>query len=425
MAVFCDLEDDECSSRSRSRFDADLSSYHDQLRLAEEVESGTAIKLGHVKNVMAQALTTNKLAAVLTCYPVALSLSSHLDLNDLYSLAATCHGVHASLTQYSRQLKSQSLRCSHDGRPVLAEALWAQRDRTHAATEAIAGGSVHIQPTGIYDSIGVSSKISSCARDLVGPCRKCGTIVCRNCTVKPLSNIRLKERLRRLCKTCLDAPIEAHFHGLNTPDDPIDAPPASKLSTHAFTSPAFLRGPCTCESRGVFLCAPCGGNLRAADTTYQRVFTWRSRYSTHIGGGLGTGLGLGNQGQKCGRGASCLDTSSEAVSWVETDCPEDKTQDTADYDGHSLSRVGTPDSSSNKPGYLQQEVEGIGGVLKKKVKRRVKTGACTYEYADERESGKYLERERTGAVRSWCGWCARVVPSLKDKQDSCLDQMAV
>ncbi|ETI25257.1 hypothetical protein G647_04632 [Cladophialophora carrionii CBS 160.54] len=413
MAVFCDLEDDECSSRSRSRFDADSSSCHDQLRLAGKADSGTASRHGHIKNVMVQALTTNKLAALLTCYPVALSLSSHLDLNDLHALAATCHGVHASLTQYARQLKSQSLRCSHDGTPGLAAS------QTQARSEASGREPVHTQPTGLYASMAVSSKISSCARDLVAPCRKCGRIVCRNCAVKPLSNIRLKERLRRLCKTCLDAPIEAHFHGLNPPEDPID------VSTHTFTSSAFLRGPCTCESRGVFLCAPCGGNLRAADTTYQRVFTWRSRYSTHIGGGLGTGLGLGNQGQKCGRGASCLDTSSEAVCWVETDCLEDKSQDTADHDGHSLSRVGTPDSSSNKPGYLQQEVEGIGGVLKKKVKRRVKTGACTYEYADERESGKYLQRERTGAVRSWCGWCARVVPSLKDKQEPCMDQMEV
>jgi hypothetical protein len=288
---------------------------------------------------------------------------------------------------------------------MLAEALSAQRGRpyveelpsatpwtqgraasqTQAPTEAIAGGWLHTQPTGLYASVGVSSKISSCARDLVGPCRKCGTIVCRNCAAKPLSNIRLTERLRRLCKACLDAPIEAHFHGLSPPEESIDVAPASsassvrsersfsgssasdgvsrlenfEISTHAFTSSAFLRGPCTCESRGVFLCAPCGGNLRAADTTYQRVFTWRSRYSTHIGGGLGTGLGLGNQGQKCGRGGSCLDTSSEAVCWVETDCSEDKAHDTGDYDGHSLSRVGTPDSSSNKPGYLQQEVVRI------------------------------------------------------------------
>jgi hypothetical protein len=69
--------------------------------------------------------------------------------------------------------------------------------------------------------------------------------------------------------------------------------------------------------------------------------------------------------------------------------------------------------------------EGIGGVLKKKVKRRVKTGAYTYEYTDERESGRYLERERTGAARSWCGWCARIVPSVKDRSEPGVDLIAV
>jgi hypothetical protein len=68
-------------------------------------------------------------------------------------------------------------------------------------------------------------------------------------------------------------------------------------------------------------------------------------------------------------------------------------------------------------GETDEEQEGIGGILKKKLRRRVKTGAPTYEYADERETGQYLEREHTGAVRSWCGWCARVVPSKKDSMD--------
>lgn len=253
---------------------------------------------------------------------------------------------------------------------------------TQGLSTAFAESQTHIQPGGLYASMGVSSKIGFCARDLVAPCRKCGTVICRNCAVKPPSNVRLRERLRRLCKTCLDAPLEAHFQNIHSLEDSNDGPPASSASstqsersfsgssasesttqggkpefeTHAFTSSAFLRGPCTCESRGVYLCAPCGTNLRAGDTTYQRVFTWRSRYSTHIGGGLGTGLGLGNQGQKCGRGGSCLDTSSEAVCWVEIDCSEGTAQDSGDSDGYSLSRVGTPDSSNNKPGYLQQEV---------------------------------------------------------------------
>lgn len=64
-------------------------------------------------------------------------------------------------------------------------------------------------------------------------------------------------------------------------------------------------------------------------------------------------------------------------------------------------------------------------MLKKKVKRKVKTGAYTYEYADERESGKYLERERTGAARSWCAWCARIVPSAKDNSEPGIYLIAV
>ncbi|KAJ9604150.1 hypothetical protein H2200_011673 [Cladophialophora chaetospira] len=88
------------------------------------------------------------------------------------------------------------------------------------------------------------------------------------------------------------------------------------------------------------------------------------------------------------------------------------------------------DISNKKSGFFvvataDGSQEGIGGVLKKKVKRRVKTGAYTYEYADERESGRFLEREQTGAVRSWCGWCARIVPSVKDRDEPGLDLVTI
>lgn len=61
-----------------------------------------------------------------------------------------------------------------------------------------------------------------------------------------------------------------------------------------------------------------------------------------------------------------------------------------------------------------QEIEGIGGVVKKKVKRRLLVGDVVQEFEDEREGGKYLEREQEGVDRSWCSWCARVVLSKKD-----------
>ncbi|KIY02811.1 uncharacterized protein Z520_01276 [Fonsecaea multimorphosa CBS 102226] len=468
MAVFFDLDDDDCSSSP----DKGASSHQNQLKHAVNGGPNGASRISGIDNVQVLSSTPNKLATALTCYPIALSLSSHLDLNDLHALAATCRSVHNGLTQYAHQLKSQSLRCIHDGRPVLVEALLAQRDRSYtedasgstgllrapaisqmqATAEAIAGGWPPQRPGGLYASMGLSSKISSCARDLVAPCRRCGTVVCRNCAAKSPSTVRLKDRFRRLCKTCLDAPIEAHLQAIGSADDASDGAPISSASSmrsersasnsstmgtiaglenhesntssdRCFTSSAFLRGPCTCETRGVFLCAPCGQSLRAADTTYKRVWTWRSRYSTHIGDGLGTGLGLGNQAQKCGRGEDCLETSGKAICWVEIDCSEGKVHDASEADRNSLSRVGTPDSAygSNKPGYLQQEIEGIGGVVKKKVKKRVKVGAGVWEWEDERESGKYLEREAQGTARSWCGWCGRVCPSEQDRRESCMD----
>jgi hypothetical protein len=66
------------------------------------------------------------------------------------------------------------------------------------------------------------------------------------------------------------------------------------------------------------------------------------------------------------------------------------------------------------PGYDRHEIEGIGGVVKKKLVRMVKVGACVPEWGDEKEMGKFLVREQEGKARSWCGWCWRVVPGVKD-----------
>ncbi|KIW10934.1 hypothetical protein PV08_10233 [Exophiala spinifera] len=448
MAVFYDLDDTDCASGSRSGNDlgsaqSDPRPYYPWNQLNSVSRGATVGSNSSGDTTTADA--ANKLAAALTCYP-----------------------VNTSLTQFALQLKTHSLRCVHDETPVLAERLSTQRvepqleDLLHDTMLPTGAAALQAQgrsppgsaiptrpeyrPVGLYTSSGVASKISPCARDLVAPCRRCGIVVCRNCTAKPPSNSRLKNRYRRLCKTCLDAPIEAHLQPLRSSryEPGATASSASSIRSersvsgssttssedgsdrHApeheynitFTTPAFLREPCTCESHGVCLCMPCAQNLGAADTTYQRVWTWRSRYSTHIGGGLGTGLGVGNQGQKCGRGKDCLETSGKAVCWVEIECSEGKGCE--DAEGSGMSRTGTPDYVNNKPGYLQQEIEGIGGVVKKKVKKRVKVGATVWEYEDERESGKYLERESQGIMRSWCGWCGRVCPGAEDRQQPVL-----
>ena len=67
-----------------------------------------------------------------------------------------------------------------------------------------------------------------------------------------------------------------------------------------------------------------------------------------------------------------------------------------------------------EPGYLSQEIEGVGGVVKRKVKKRARIGACVQEYEDERETAVYLTREQSGQDRSWCGWCSRIALGKKD-----------
>merc|ERR1712072_1584843 len=68
--------------------------------------------------------------------------------------------------------------------------------------------------------------------------------------------------------------------------------------------------------------------------------------------------------------------------------------------------------------YTTQEIVGIGGRVKRKVKKRVYVGAIVKEYEDERLNGKFLSREQNGANRSWCSWCCRVVPGKKDADNS-------
>lgn len=175
----------------------------------------------------------------------------------------------------------------------------------------------------------------------------------------------------------------------------------------------------------MYLCNGCGQALSIADITYKRIWTWRTRYSTNLGG-LGTGIGEGSEGVQCGRGKRCLAAEDKEVeidcgasespppaptphrtpaSPVRTDT-EDLTSDASDYVGNFR---------EEKAGYLRQEMEGIGGVLKKKIKKRERVGKTVREYEDEREKAKYLGREMRGENRSWCGWCERVIPGMRDK----------
>ena len=149
-------------------------------------------------------------------------------------------------------------------------------------------------------------------------------------------------------------------------------------------------------------------------------------------------MGEGDQGQKCGREEECLaavereveveeevgvDSSSEVESsfsfpfgWGST-ATAGSTTTTA-----TASIMGTVAEQGPAAGYLRQEIIGIGGSLMRKVKKRVRIGATVWEFDDERDSGKYLEREVSGKQRSWCGWCRRVILSERDRKEEFPEQ---
>ncbi|KAK5942908.1 hypothetical protein PMZ80_005474 [Knufia obscura] len=441
MAVWADFdEDDEPPSLVRSQLTT---------RPSRDTNSDEAVQSNGYGGV--DSGPSAYVAHALRCYPVAEKLASYLDLTDLDSLSSTCRPVHESLIQFAHQLKQHSLRCAFeigtkkqaDQDEVLALQLSVEDQLGLSASSGLAFPvSLHSQPQPSFQSsLGLTGKVSRCARDLVAPCRKCGTIVCRNCIEKPPSNRLLPGRMRRLCDSCLDAPLILHKAPLHEPVKH-SAPSSSASSTRSQRSDSdlsdhgeadhhhtvesvsqmpemWLRDECTCADRGVYLCQQCGHANYSADNIYQRVWKWRSRYSTHLGGGLGTGLGLGNQGQKCGRGRRCLATR-DAMALMETECAAEEASTPSAYE---VSRSNTPINHDHdhearpEPGYFRQEIEGIGGHLKSKSKKLVKVGATVYEFRDERESGKYLAREASGELRAWCSWCDRVCPDKQDREE--------
>jgi hypothetical protein len=219
----------------------------------------------------------------------------------------------------------------------------------------------------------------------------------QNCTIKPPRQTALQARHRRLCRTCSKAPLQLLMNPQTASSTSNGAAsPPNTTGPRAFTAPAFERTPCSCDPM-VWLCQPCGQQLKQADTMYIRAWTWRTRYSHYLGG-VGTGAGEGNEGVECGRGSACL---SARVVEHETDATHD----------------GTPDSHERWKGtsYNAQEIEGIGGVFKMKAKKHVRVGECVKIYEDEKDQSiQYLRREVAGNLRSWCSWCDRVVPGEKD-----------
>ncbi len=176
------------------------------------------------------------------------------------------------------------------------------------------------------------------------------------------------------------------------------------------------------------------------------MWRWRNQYRDVLGG-LGTGIGEGDRGVICGREDACCSAKEKEQ---ETDCDaEDALQQAKSVAvgtptsqtlpvplWASSSTLSTMSSSSQSasssqasfdtpvsrrtpspalgPGYDRHEIEGIGGVVKRKLVKMVRVGACVPEWEGEKARGEILPTE---VDRSWCGWCWRVIPGKKDYEN--------
>ncbi|KAL9100063.1 MAG: hypothetical protein Q9163_004521 [Psora crenata] len=367
MVVFLDLDEDELAENiyadHRGPAGFAFSCLPGPITSVARVEGGPGVSAGNER----PNPNLNVLSEALGCYPVIIQIAALIDQNTLHALSRTCRQIRANLLQYRHRLVEQTLRCSNERQDTIALQQSSHMRQPDIQRWHILGEAGHI----------VSGKVSSCARDLVSDCRRCGRIVCRNCTIKPPPSPRIPSRLRRLCPICISLPL-----------------------TSLTTEPT--RQPCTCAG-AVHLCVPCGAKLAEADTTYRRVWTWRTRYTTYLGG-LGTGIGEGNEGVKCARGANCAGGKEVEV---EFECPTGSSSSGSES-GEDKDRD-SPFRENDEAGYWRQEIEGLGGVVKKKFRKREKVGGTVREWEEERDGGELLRREKFGIDRAWCGWCGRVV----------------
>ncbi|KAL1650849.1 hypothetical protein SLS58_000968 [Diplodia intermedia] len=450
----------------------------------------------------------NGFSAILSCYPIVTQLASQLDLNSLHDLSRTCRQFRANLLEYRNQLVTQTLRCRNDDEddegkeqrppPPPSDPHHAQHDWRSSPNEGRGGGGRLL----------LSGKVGRCARDMVGECRKCGVVVCRTCANVPLSILTSPDITSPppacsllSCRTAAAAgrsvrstpgssphsststlsstpnspplftpssspgaaegsssSIRHSHHNHNTDDDDDDDDDdvddvdesSSPPQAPAFTSQAFIRSPCTCPD-AVWLCGPCGHAIRTRDGQYSLGWTWRTRYSTYLGG-LGAGIGEGHEGVKCGLGPACrgghdveheeCGTAEElagivggrgawvggggGASLVRTSHGVSiggggggsSSNNNNNEGGGNAAVAGSPHDEWSGSSFFAQEIEGIGGRRVMKIKRRVRVGAVVKEYEDEREGrAPYLGREKEGLNRAWCAWCARAVPSRRDARE--------
>ncbi|TQS39109.1 hypothetical protein Golomagni_00370 [Golovinomyces magnicellulatus] len=337
----------------------------------------------------------------LGCYPIVKEIASHLDLNSLDALSSSCRQARVNLLQFRVQLISSTLHCEN------------QR--------------VKIGHEQVLTNIGASN----CARDLVGPCQKCNRVVCRNCAMKPTASNTLRYRHRRICSTCsnldLMTLISPTLKTLSSEND-------NASESHGLKSTKVDKdikpNICKCSSVQLWLCKACAQKIRNADTEYQSIWRWSVRFLPSLGG-LGIGLGEADRGVSCGRGENCARAREVKL---EIDCDAEDAREINDKNsrlnfGPILCSPNGQSHGQMRPGYHRHEIEGIGGVLKKKLVKMVKVGACVSSsgssndtWSDgrnlsDKDMENILEGEIQGTSRSWCSWCQKIIPSHDDNNN--------
>lgn len=106
---------------------------------------------------------------------VVRELARYLDLNSLDALSRTCRQNRANLLPFCSQLVKRTLRCENEYIETLSELL----SRGTALPESVKNVIQLINQENLEVGRLTSGKIGKCARDMVGECRRCSTVICR------------------------------------------------------------------------------------------------------------------------------------------------------------------------------------------------------------------------------------------------------
>ncbi|KAI1360381.1 hypothetical protein F5Y08DRAFT_317483 [Xylaria arbuscula] len=390
-----------------------------------------------------------RMTDALACYPIAIAIVSWLDLNSLDNLSRTCRQIRSNLLQYRGPLVTHTMHCYKEQPPLEPD-----------------DNEMNWHYMSISDGY---RRKGSCARDLVAECRRCARPVCRNCVIRPPGVSTFRDRHRRLCIPCTKAPLASLANPPLLLDTPIDADEMQRAICTCESDCVWLCHPCGRNilgadqdyrsiwrwrnqygevlggtgigegDRGV-ICgreAACLGAREVAEETDCDAADAREQDHHHQ-------LYLNHhhhQFSSPGSSSSSSSTPSPPSSFI-NGSPLSSSSGSSDY-SHSIgNRTPSPPHYSSqqsssmsigfavsncsgsslpgsmlRPGYARHEIEGIGGVVKTKLVRMMRVGACVPEWEDERNGGggRILEREVSGRKRSFCGWCWRVIPGAKDK----------